>query len=34
METVVNTDQGPKWLLSEIKDIGLLYTAVKWVKKP
>ena len=29
-ETAENTDQGPKWLLSEIKDVWLSYTAVKW----
>ena len=29
-ETAENTDQGSKWLLSEIKDVWLSYTAVKW----
>lgn len=29
-ETAENTDQGPKWLLSEIKDVAISYTAVKW----
>ena len=29
-ETAENTDQGPKWLLSEIKDVADPYTAVKW----
>jgi len=29
-ETAENTDQGPKWLLSEIKDVAISNTAVKW----
>jgi len=29
-ETAENTNQGPKWLLSEIKDVAISYTAVKW----
>jgi hypothetical protein len=29
-ETAENTDQGPKWLFSEIKDVAAPYTAVKW----
>jgi hypothetical protein len=29
-ETAENTDQGPKWLFSEIKDVPDTYTAVKW----
>jgi hypothetical protein len=29
-ETAENTDQGPQWLLSEIKDVADPYTAVKW----
>lgn len=28
-ETAVNTNQGPKWLLSEIKDVAISYTAKK-----
>lgn len=29
-ETAENTNQGPKWLLSEIKDVAISNTAVKW----
>jgi len=29
-ETAENIDQGPKWLLSEIKDVAKSNTAVKW----
>jgi len=29
-ETAENTDQGPKWLFSEIKDVAITDTAVKW----
>jgi hypothetical protein len=29
-ETAENTDQGPKWLLSEIKDVANSDTAVMW----
>lgn len=29
-ETAENTNQGPEWLLSEIKDVAISNTAVKW----
>jgi len=29
-ETAENTDQGPKWLLSEIKAVAKSDTAVMW----
>jgi len=29
-ETAESIDQGPKWLLSESKDVAISNTAVKW----